>query len=239
MQVAIMKVRKKISIDMEMKAKQDITGVIEKYIEIAVSDKYSRYHSWDRCRDAFSGKLKASDHALELGFYLASWGMYRGSGGILQRNHLVHQGAVDVYFSEKFEHLKCTTLIEMNRALIKDILLLRDAIAAEYSSIYFKRGNQLMKPISTTDTLMSKVMLGTFGCVPAFDDFFIKGLKEHGIKKRKFNEEGLNAIFDFYDQHFAEINTSKELIFDKTGNHYPALKIVDMYFWQIGYDLDS
>ena len=96
MGVAIMKVRKSISLDMDMIAKQDIIGVIEKYIEIAVADKYSRYHSWDRCRDAFNGILKTSDHAPELGFYLASWGMYRGSGGILQRNHLVHQGVTKV-----------------------------------------------------------------------------------------------------------------------------------------------
>lgn len=222
---------------MDMIAKQDIIGVIEKYIEIAVADKYNRYHSWDRCRDAFNGILKTSDHALELGFYLASWGMYRGSGGILQRNHLVHQGAVDVFNSGKFEHLKCSAVIEVDRTLIKDVLLLRDAIAGEYSLIYFKRSNQLMKPISTTDTLMSKVMLGTFGCVPAFDDFFVKGLKEHGFNKRKFNTEGLNAIFDFYDQHIAEIKACTELIFAKTGNHYPIMKIIDMYFWQIGYDL--
>lgn len=212
-----------------------ITHVIQQYIAIA-DDVYSRYHSWDRCREVFASESPNAYHALELAFYLASWGMYRGSGGILQRNHLVHQGAVNVFYSGGHEFLKCSTDNEVSRDKIDAILNLKSAIAQEYGKIQFRRGNNPLQPISTTDTLMSKVILGTFGCVPAYDEFFIRGLKELGLIRRKFNREGLIEIFSFYEQNQREIQDCALLILQKTGKNYPVMKIIDMYFWQIGYD---
>ncbi len=214
---------------------QGITQAIKQYIDIA-KDQYSRYHSWDRCREAFTTVNPNSYQALELGFYLASWGMYRGSGGILQRNHLVHQGTVDVFYAGNYDHLKCSPGHEVSEAQIPSILDLRDAIAKEYEKIQFKRGNNPLKPISATDTLTSKVMLGTFGCVPAYDGFFIRGLIELNLAKRRFNIEGLAEIFQFYEQNQEEIQACATLIQQNTGKHYPVMKIIDMYFWQVGYD---
>lgn len=42
---------------------------------------------------------------LQLGFYLAGWGMYRGSTFLLQHAYTVHLGAVDCLASPRFARL--------------------------------------------------------------------------------------------------------------------------------------
>jgi hypothetical protein len=214
-----------------------ISSLIEHYIKSASSDLHHRYHSWDYCRQAFSSVLLNEYNSLQLGFYLASWGMYRGSSGLLQKNHKIHEGPAKIYYSGRFDHLKCSSSLEITEIEIPAIVDLRDTIKTYYREIQFKRANNEFKSISATDTLMSKIILGTFGCVPAYDEFLIRGLKENGIKKRKFDDLGLKEVFYFYRQNQKEIETNSVLIQKRTGRHYPIMKIIDMYFWQLGYDL--
>jgi hypothetical protein len=220
-----------------MRMKQCITSVIEQYLTQAAQDPENRYHSWDFCRKSFSAEHPNELHSLQLGFYLASWGMYRGSGGLLQKNHTIHQGIVDLFYSAEFANLKCTDDKEIFVSDIPEILMLRNRVASHYSSILFKRADNLVKGISPTDTLLSKVILGIYGCVPAYDEFLINGLKHIGIEQRKFNEAGLKAIFDFYEQHKQEIDNCKQAIQEARNICYPVMKIIDMYLWQVGYDL--
>ncbi|WP_431293506.1 hypothetical protein [Pedobacter sp. P26] len=167
---------------------EKITTVIEQYLAEASADTLHRYHSWDHCRKVFALSGPTIHHQLHLGFYLASWGMYRGSGGLLQKNHMVHEGVVDIYYSGKFEHLKHYRPTDLSDVIIDEILGLKREVSNYYRGIRFKRGNKEEKAISTTDTLMSKVLLGTFGCTPAFDEYFIKGFTEiTKDKKIKFD----------------------------------------------------
>jgi len=213
-----------------------ILEIIEKYIKGILDDKYHRFSSWDNCFEVFSNSKKAEFKVLELAFYLASWGMYRGSSGLLQKNHFIHQGAVDILFSKTNQALKCNQTNEVIRENIKSILALKDELSAHYSNIYFTRGAEDPKPISPTDTLLSKIMLGTLGCVPAYDQYFIKGLKEMKMKHFGFNELSLTELFNFIDDNIKEIEQSQNLIKARMEKHYPLMKILDMYFWQIGYD---
>ena len=80
-------------------------------------------------------------------------------------------------------------------------------------------------------------MLGTLGCVPAYDRYFINGLKEMKMEHTVFNEASLNELLTFIDNNRKEINQAQKLIQKSTQRYYPVMKIVDMYFWQIGYDL--
>lgn len=215
----------------------DIIEVVEKYISVVSKEKYPRYSSWDFCHKAFGTPIKDNTHVLQLAVYLASWGMYRGSSGILQKNYLVHEGAVDILFSKKYRNLKCNQTQEVSSDDVDDIIDLKSELSAHYKSIYFTRGLNPFAPISPTDTLISKIILGTYGCVPAYDQYFIKGLKEVPIKKKEFNEESLLEIFAFIVKHKDDFQGAHELIFNKTHVHYPIMKLVDMYFWQLGYDL--
>lgn len=79
-------------------------------------------------------------------------------------------------------------------------------------------------------------MLGTLGCVPAYDRYFITGLKEMNMQHTRFEAASLLEIFNFIDTNKAEFIAAQKLILAKTNTHYPLMKIVDMYFWQIGFD---
>ncbi len=214
----------------------NIKGVIEKYLSGITSDEFHRYKSWDNCFQAFSASKQTEIQILELAFYLASWGMYRGSGGLLQKNHLIHKGAVNIVFSKANQKLKCNEKSEVNRGNIEQIIYVKNELVKHYSSIYFTKGADKPKSISPTDTLLSKVLLGTLGCVPAYDRYFIDGLKEMKMEHTGFNEASLNALFNFIDKNKKEIDQAQKLITTKTQRHYTVMKILDMYFWQIGYD---
>lgn len=213
-----------------------IKEVIEKYLFGIESDEFHRYKSWDHCFKAFGLSEKDDRLALELGFYLASWGMYRGSGGLLQKNHLIHKGAVDIIFSDKSLNLRCDEPNEVDINDIDYILALKGELSKYYGFIRFNRGNGKTSQISPTDTLLSKVMLGTLGCVPAYDRYFIDGLKEKGMRCYRFNTDSLLELFQFTDRNRNEIEEVQQTIRKKFQCHYPIMKIVDMYFWQIGYD---
>jgi hypothetical protein len=216
----------------------EIEKVIEKYLLGITADEFHRYKSWDNCFHSFSASTQTEIQVLELAFYLASWGMYRGSSGLLQKNHLIHKGAVDIVFSRTNQKLKCSENNEVCRENVKDILKIKDEMAKYYNSIYFTKGADKPKPISPTDTLLSKIMLGTLGCVPAYDRYFIDGLKEMKMQHRGFNESSLSELFNFIGNNKNEITQVQKLIKTKTQRHYPLMKILDMYFWQIGYDKD-
>jgi len=214
----------------------EITATIEKYLNGIITDEFHRYKSWDNCHQSFSVSNQTDIHILELAFYLASWGMYRGSSGLLQKNHLIHKGAVDILFSNEGQKLKCNSKNEVNKSKVNDILTLKDKLSNHYKNIKFTKGADKPKPISPTDTLLSKILLGTLGCVPAYDRYFIDGLKDRKMKNTVFNDTSLNELFDFIDNHKTEIDNAQKIILTKTKKHYPAMKILDMYFWQIGYD---
>jgi len=216
-----------------------ITDLITRYLSNIATDKFHRYTSWDNCFKAFGSSKKSEIQVLELAFYLASWGMYRGSSGLLQKNHLIHKGAVDIVFSKSNQKLKCNQTNEVGKENIKAILELKNQLANYYRGIYFAKGTEKPKPISPTDTLLSKIMLGTLGCAPAYDRYFIDGLKKMEIEHTSFNEASLTELFNFINENKKEIDKAQKLIKSKTQRHYPLMKIIDMYFWQIGYDLDK
>ncbi len=67
----------------------------EEYIKLEKEPNH-RYRSWEHCFRAFSDKKDVTDNktidylSLHLAFYLASWGMYRGSSNLLQKDYRIH-----------------------------------------------------------------------------------------------------------------------------------------------------
>lgn len=210
---------------------------IKKYVTDINSDTFHRFISWDNCNKVFSSNPKVENLDLHLAFYLASWGMYRGSSGLLQLNHKVHEEAVEIILKEEHQRLRCDSTKEVSRADIAAIMKLKNDLADYYGSKEYLRGKE-KKKVSPTDTLLSKIMLGTLGCVPAYDRYFLVGLNAKIKGHSVFNEDSLNALFDFIEKHRKEIEEAQEHIKKETDKHYPFMKIVDMYFWQIGYDIE-
>lgn len=85
--------------------------LIVDYFNETVKDKHGRYMSWRHCYKVFSKNRNVFDEqtvdylALHLAFYLASWGMYRGSSFLLQKDYKVHIPVVKIIQEKKYNPL--------------------------------------------------------------------------------------------------------------------------------------
>jgi hypothetical protein len=204
--------------------------------------EHHRYRSWEHCYGYFRrarrhGLLRQRDHAaLQLGFYLASWGMYRGSSFLLQRAYTVHRGIIDLIAEKRCDELWNTDFgaRETDRQLIPQVTDLITAIRRVYRPFAPTTGSA-----QPTDTLITKVILGTFGCLPACDRYFIDGFKRQGFKYSYLNSTFVERVLDFCHEHLAALRQQQSRIEQRGGIRYPFMKLVDMYFWQIGYERNN
>ena len=183
----------------------------EKYINELHTDNH-RYLSWEHCYKAFGNSGNSVDYlALHLAFYLASWGMYRGSTTLLKKDYKVHYKVVELIKPIALKREAIKSLVEIQG--------LMDNIVQEYSKVGIK----------ASKTLQTKVLLGTLGCFPALDRFFIDGWNIE-FESSPTNEK----IFNFALENISEIEDCQKTV--NRNMIYPPMKIVDMYFWQKGYD---
>jgi len=186
-----------------------------------------RYASFDYCFNYFQQfrddktLLDMADEAhmqlscLHLSFYLASWGMFRGSSFLLEKSAKFFEPLVRAISSmdESIWNVDADKYTDDNIAL-----LIRCA-----NSIADKLG----KSNNPTDTLITKIMLGVFGNVPAFDNNFRKGFHCHS-----FGEKNLRMIKEFYNKYNSQIDAKIILTLDFNGNEtnrrYTKAKIIDM-----------
>ena len=95
------------------------------------SDKHHRYKSWEHCFSYFSKKkLDEAIACLHLSFYLASWGMYRGSSFLLWKDYLVHREVVKHILSLK--HLRSIDFSKQCKTEIHEIFELSSWIRNWY-----------------------------------------------------------------------------------------------------------
>ena len=221
---------------------------VKEYLAIKDNKKHSnhRYLSWEHCYAIFNtSSLKTSSDilALHLAFYLASWGMYRGSSFLLQRDYKIHIPVIEILkkYSQEFRSLPFEQLYSCE--LIDNLYNELNSYLSELKqSVYVTHTNKSNNIIS--DTLITKIIMGTIGCVPAYDRYFKEGINIYGhslnIDKKAYSKESINQLVKFYlanKDKFEElrqglkVDNISELI-------YPPMKIIDMGFWQLGYELD-
>lgn len=96
--------------------------------------------------------------------------------------------------------------------------------------------------INASDTLTTKIIMGVFGCVPAFDYYFKKGLKVKTLNKnslteiKEFYDKNCNVIDLFYgDENFKTFDvTTKDTRFN-----YKKAKIIDMIGYILGEKIEK
>ncbi len=205
--------------------------IIKQFVNPTTIDLNHRFKSWEHCFIAFNNEQKDIDSlSLNLAFYLASWGMYRGSSGLLWKDYKIHNKAVEIIL--KYPELKSQNIGLIN---IDRILQLRNELIEFYSSVHFYNGkNSLPNKVTPTDTLLSKIILGTTGALPAFDRYFNIGFKKN--PNLKITQENISEIYDFANCKINEITICQQYINKTLNFNYPIMKIIDMYFWQTGYN---
>jgi len=203
----------------------DIAKKVMHFYDQIVKDNNHRYKSWEHCYLHFTGENADKDinlSCLHLAFYLASWGMYRGSSFLLQKDYLVHKPVVELV-------LENTDFQKLSFSSINDTEL------EQLVALFNKLKNCYGKASKATDTLITKIMLGTLGCVPAFDQYFIDGIRKSNLKYSVFNLACLKRIVDYYTKNKKQFDAVQKKIHKKSKIDYPAMKLVDMYFWEIGF----
>lgn len=217
----------------------------KKCLELYLKNKFeTRDNSWSNCYNYFRSLLgkyekldkKEKDFAcLQLGFYLASWGMFRNSF-LLQYDYTIYDKVLNVVLAKKYSNLwnvnaRLLSNKSQKQKFIMNIFKVSDALNAvlqQYKDFYDKKsvfqvGNHNKRKIS--QTLITKILLGVLGCCPAYDTNFTIALKfgsESFYNQKKFTEL---VEFVIENKIFAELSNKYSL---------PIMKIVDIVCFQMG-----
>ena len=208
----------------------DITGTIAAFRE--GRDARNRYASFDYCFNYFqeareagdTGRLADDDRrqssCLQLGFYLASWGMLRGSSGLLWRSAA---GLAPVIRQIASEPASIWELDAHNYVDSADEVY---DLSGRVREAFKDAG------VRASDTLVTKTMLGVFGCVPAFDRNFRIAFDCWNLTKPT-----LKRIGRFCVDNEAEIDASRVFTLDfvteqETKRRYSRAKVIDMVFFE-------
>lgn len=226
---------------MKKLTEQRIRNSIQKFYSSIKNDENARYKSWEYCYKIFGEKQNKTDPetidllCLHLGFYLASWGMYRGSSFLLQKDYKVHKDAVLEMQKEKYNILRSATPEQL---ISKDSLKAIEELHEKLQDIYLSIKQSVTdSKTSITDTLITKILMGVYGCVPAYDRYVKYTLKEYNIGHPSFCSSRLKELNEIYLEWKSVIDDENQKI-NSNGIKYPTMKILDILFWQIGFDDD-
>lgn len=214
-----------------------------KFYDTLKKDENGRYQSWEHC---YSNFINARDNknaeldylSLQLAFYLASWGMYRGSSFLLQKDYKIHIPVVKELLKEEYDPLAGIDCVELKREENQRLLENINAFLDEYYSNIRDEVKNIKVRNQLSSTLITKILMGTLGCVPAYDRYFISGIKKQKVASGNYNMKSIGQLVDFYESNIVELeNIRKDM--KVNGIAYPQMKILDMAFWQIGLDSDK
>lgn len=228
----------------------DIQFNTKHYLKLLEQDPHHRYRSWEHCYNFFKNEELLSGDAetgkmacLNLGFYLASRGMYSGLNGLLWKDYTVYSKIVEILMNPAYSNLWGVgiTQMEHNHTLIDHIFDLNDKLTGAISSItYQKEADGESETINPTDALVTKIMSATMGCVPSYDTQFKKGCNEAEVPiNNSFDRSSYHAIIDFYSEHKTVFQHASFQISNSRGMEYPDMKVIDLYFRQFTVSSDQ
>ena len=206
-----------------------------------------RFASYDFChsyflrnRESLSSKMEES--CIYLWSFLGSWGMLRGSSVLFKENSPASlRNVVDCIAKTPKEVWDIDVEQYGNEKCRKQIIELYDSIKlalTKGSSHFDCKGNQITPFENPSRTLVTKIMMGVFGIVPAFDTFFSNVFDSlypgKGFHSGDFSPDCLEAIYDFYLQNKQQLDSIKIPVIDFYGKpiegmYYKKAKLIDMY----------
>jgi hypothetical protein len=223
----------------------EINDAVQRFLSISPGrglNTTGRARSWDYCFNYFQAHPQPTRDmelsCLQLGYYLASWGMLRGSSYLFAKTNSRH-------------YITAIDVIEQHSGALADIdasdyanEAARNNILAAYEDL-----RQALLPEGGTHlTLVSKVMMGVWGVIPSFDTYFLRGIRQLADTRQErsafgsVSHKSLTLLGDFYDQHRPEIDllARQHTTLDfatgaVTTRPTPLAKVIDMYGFQKGY----
>ena len=217
-----------------MLKRSDIQQVIKEY------NKGHKVHlrdaSYDFCYSYFQlnrGNLSSNmEHSCwVLWGYLASWGMLRNSK-LMKCSPAALKPLI-----KYLDNLKNDNIWDIDVPDYKS-----SDICSKILKIFTQIAEIVDEKIDVSDTitLITKIMMGVFGCVPAYDANFTKAFKSicwvEGNRVcafSVFNNDTLECILDFYNSNKVELDKVNIYAINfsgvKTNVRYKIAKLIDMY----------
>lgn len=215
----------------------EITSVVGKYMGAPSGICRSlRPQSWDFCYEHFSDleRVLADRQAscMQLGYYLASWGMLRGSTYLFKSTNARHYLKVIDVVCEYDSQMRDVTPERFGERDTQEFLV----------SAYHDLGDALLPDGGSRKTLVTKALMGIWGVFPSLDTYFLGTFQEfakaagrRGVFSR-FNAKTVDFVGEFYMTHQQEIDRLAEayqtvdfVTGQSSGRNLPAAKIVDIY----------
>lgn len=206
------------------------------YYRRLAEDRYPRLRAWEFLWDHLQSiptwveiaePKNIRQSAYQLGFYLANWGMFRGSSALLNVNITFFEDLVGHMFADLNAHFWDLELASFSDN-DSDVIEIFDSGIQHI--VAFEKDR-----ISWTDTLLTKILMGVWGQCPARDIYFSRGFGEF-LKRKKYGRQGKTS--GRYLQYLNEIRIAEgwkmPVYTTPDGNQYPDGRIIDMAFFQYG-----
>ena len=206
-----------------MNAIDELIEAAQTFYDDARRDENGRSRSWEHCyrvfRDARTDPSPDCDYlSLHLAFYL------------LQKDYKVLVPIVEKVLKPEYDclfGLACTDL--RNNDVRDQLKKLSDYISDYFDPIRKEvAGREIASSVSPV--LITKILMGTLGCVPAYDRFFQDGAKYLGLEHNSYKENSLLELADIYEEHNDRLEEARRDLI------YPQMKLLDMGFWQVGFE---
>lgn len=220
-------------------------GELERVLKLFIVDRQleKRYASFDFCYNYFythKGHLVGENmqtSCMHLWAYLASWGMLRGSAQLLQCSPASLKPLIELFEKTDIAVWK----IDVDTYTKENIEILINT----YKSI-----EQILSSINVkaTKTLVTKIMLGVFENVPAYDAYFTTTARKEFISEttcgfRSFSKDSLECISLFYNKNKSFFDSYKINVIDFDGQStkllYSKAKLIDMYGFIKGQEIEN
>lgn len=219
-----------------------IEAAVEQFLrpQSEVSDGRRRERSWDLCFDHFQNHPAPTDtielSSLHLGYYLASWGMLRGSSFLLHETNALH-------------YRKAIQVIEKHNDAMRGFDVpqyLDEGCYGKYDQVWTDLRAALIPAGISEVTLVSKVMMGVWGCIPALDTNFRKTFKDLSTTRsergawNKGNRLALAMLHEVWREHRDEIERVRSsypvwslATREPTARELTCAKVLDIYGFQM------
>ena len=243
---------------------QQMQDYVDKFMDIYRKDKNSRYRSYDHVhcvylKNRHDNSPATLDYvALHLFAFLGSWGMLCRGAFLLQKDYRFLIPVIKILNQPKYDGLCDVDLTDANLDKSWYIATVMELIGElkEYfmSQTYYKiekdKEATVAKNIAFTlndvhDTVIGKILLATLGCIPAYDKYVVAGMKTEGLCGT-LGKRSLSDLVDYSRAHagilqkiMASVNADVQREGECSQLIYPVAKILDMLFWEYGYDISE
>ncbi|MCD8206597.1 MAG: hypothetical protein LUD72_01525, partial [Bacteroidales bacterium] len=168
-------------------------------------------------------------------------GMVRGSGFLLYKDYKFLKGVCREICIPKYKWLlRFDSLREElgdaeEKKYISDVTELAEKIRGAFLGKTYYKSDPREKLVieNVTDTMVGKILMVTYGCVPAYDTYVSYALSgmsgESGI-----TPVGLSNLLKFVRNHRKTLLRAKNESEEKYGVEYTAMKYADMALWGFG-----